>query len=143
MERKSKVLVYLPRTLYIQLHERQLTNHVSYLVSRLLEEFLMAADVRISWAEMPSKTEQRQYLEQKLQEFLSGTIKGSPPQESSLEKAEENSLRETVSSLSEVNREEVKTEKEKKEEKKTEEEEPWDSEERRIAEFLKRFEQFW
>jgi hypothetical protein len=71
MERKSKVLVYLPRRLYIQLHERMLTNHVSYLVSRLLEEFLQATDVRISWAEMSNKAEQREYLERKLREFLS------------------------------------------------------------------------
>ncbi len=71
MERKSKVLVYLPRKLYIEIHERQLTNHVSYLVSRLLEELLKATDVRISWAEMPSKAEQREYLEKKLREFLS------------------------------------------------------------------------
>jgi hypothetical protein len=71
MERKSKVLVYLPQELYIDLHERQLTNHVSYLVSRLLEEFLKATDVRIYWAEMPTKAEQREYLERKLKEFLS------------------------------------------------------------------------
>ncbi len=71
MEKKSKVLVYLPRKLYIEVHERQLTNHVSYLVSRLLEEFLKAADVRISWTEMESKAEQREYLERKLKEFLS------------------------------------------------------------------------
>ncbi len=71
MERKSKVLVYLPRKLYVELHERQLTNHVSYLVSRLLEEFLKTTDVRISWVEMESKAEQREYLERKLKEFLS------------------------------------------------------------------------
>jgi len=71
MERKSKVLVYLPRKLYVQLHERLLTNHVSYLVSRLLEEFLRATDVRISWTEMENKAEQREYLERKLKEFLS------------------------------------------------------------------------
>jgi len=71
MEKKSKVLVYLPRKLYVQLHERQLTNHVSYLVSRLLEEFLKATDVRISWEEMETKAEQREYLERKLREFLS------------------------------------------------------------------------
>jgi hypothetical protein len=70
MEKKAKVLVYLPWKLYIELHERQLTNHVSYLVSRLLEEFLKAG-VRISWEEMPTKAEQREYLETKLKEFLS------------------------------------------------------------------------
>jgi hypothetical protein len=77
MEKKSKVLVYLPRKLYVELHERQLTNHVSYLVSRLLEEFLRAADVRISWTEMENKAEQREYLERKLKEFLSRN--GQPP----------------------------------------------------------------
>ncbi len=71
MEKKTKVLVYLPRKLYIEVHERQLTNHVSYLVSRLLEEFLKATDVRISWTEMENKAEQREYLERKLREFLS------------------------------------------------------------------------
>ncbi len=71
MEKKSKVLVYLPRKLYVEVHERQLTNHVSYLVSRLLEEFLKATDVRISWVEMESKAEQRGYLDRKLKEFLS------------------------------------------------------------------------
>jgi hypothetical protein len=71
MEKKTKVLVYLPRKLYVELHERQLTNHVSYLVSRLLEEFLKATDVRISWTEMESKAEQREYLERRLREFLS------------------------------------------------------------------------
>jgi hypothetical protein len=79
MERKSKVLVYLPQELYIDLHERQLTNHVSYLVSRLLEEFLKATDVRISWAEMPSRAEQREYLERKLKEFFSQTGQSTEP----------------------------------------------------------------
>jgi hypothetical protein len=79
MERKSKVLVYLPQELYIDLHERQLTNHVSYLVSRLIEEFLQATDVRISWAEMPTKAEQREYLERKLKEFFSQTGQSTEP----------------------------------------------------------------
>ncbi len=80
MEKKSKVLVYLPRKLYVELHERQLTNHVSYLVSRLLEEFLRATDVRISWVEMESKAEQREYLEEKLKEFLSRNgLPSQPP----------------------------------------------------------------
>jgi hypothetical protein len=79
MEKKNKVLVYLPRRLYVELHERQLTNHVSYLVSRLLEEFLKATDVRISWAEMPTKAEQREYLERKLKEFFSLTGQSTEP----------------------------------------------------------------
>jgi hypothetical protein len=80
MEQKAKVLVYLPRKLYIELHERQLTNHVSYLVSRLLEEFLKVTDARISWAEMPTKSEQREYLERKLEEIFYRTgLSTEPP----------------------------------------------------------------
>jgi hypothetical protein len=141
MGKKGSILVKLPMQLYVSLHDRQLNNHISFLVSRLLEEFLKATDVRISWAEMPTKAEQRKYLKRKLQEFLSGAIEGRPERVS--KKTEEDSWKEPTPSLSEANREEVKTEKEKKEEKKTEEEEQWDSEERRKAEFLKRFEQFW
>jgi len=63
--------VKLPMQLYVSLHDRQLSNHISFLVSRLLEEFLKATDVRISWAEMPTKAEQREYLERKLKEFFS------------------------------------------------------------------------
>jgi hypothetical protein len=71
MGKKGSILVKLPMQLYVSLHDRQLNNHISFLVSRLLEEFLKATDVRISWAEMPSKAEQREYLERKLKEFLS------------------------------------------------------------------------
>jgi hypothetical protein len=70
MEKKAKVLVYLPQEVYIEIHKRQLTNHISYLVSRLLEEFLRTG-VRITWEEMPTRSKQREYLEAKLQEFLS------------------------------------------------------------------------
>jgi hypothetical protein len=88
MEKKAKVLVYIPRKLYIELHERQLTNHVSYLVSRLLEEFLKAG-VRISWEEIPTKSEQREYLKRKLEEFFSRTgMPTNPPKPSFQEKAE-------------------------------------------------------
>jgi hypothetical protein len=73
MEKKGSILVKLPMQLYVSLHDRQLNNHISFLVSRLLEEFLKATDVRISWAEMPSRAEQREYLERKLREFLSQT----------------------------------------------------------------------
>jgi len=76
MEKKVKVLVYLPRKIYVELHERQLTNHISYLVSRLLEEFFKTG-VQISWREMQSKPEQREYLERKLKEFLSGKLESS------------------------------------------------------------------
>jgi hypothetical protein len=69
MEKKAKVLVYVPQEVYIEIHKRQLTNHISYLVSRLLEEFLRTG-VRITWEEMPTRGKQREYLEAKLQEFL-------------------------------------------------------------------------
>jgi len=79
MEKKSGILVKLPVQLYVSLHDRQLSNHISFLVSRLLEEFLKATDVRISWAEMPSKAEQREYLERKLKEFFSRTGQSTEP----------------------------------------------------------------
>ena len=69
----------LPMQLYVSLHDRQLNNHISFLVSRLLEEFLKATDVRISWAEMPSRAEQREYLERKLKEFFSQTGQSTEP----------------------------------------------------------------
>jgi len=71
--------VKLPMRLYVSLHDRQLNNHISFLVSHLLEEFLKATDVRISWAEMPSRAEQREYLERKLKEFFSQTGQSTEP----------------------------------------------------------------
>jgi hypothetical protein len=62
MEKKGKITVYLPQKLYIEIYERNLEYHFSHLVSLLVEEFIKATDVRISWAEMPSKAEQREYL---------------------------------------------------------------------------------
>jgi hypothetical protein len=80
MEKKGKITVYLPQKLYIEIYERHLEHHFSHLVSLLVEEFLKATDVRISWAEMPSKAEQREYLERKLKEFLSRSgLSSSPP----------------------------------------------------------------
>ncbi len=79
MGKKGSILVKLPMQLYVSLHDRQLNNHISFLVSRLLEEFLKATDVRISWAEMPSKAEQRKYLERKLKEFFSQTGQSTEP----------------------------------------------------------------
>jgi hypothetical protein len=89
MGKKGSLLVKIPMHLYVSLHDRQLTNHISFLVSYLLEEFLNASDVRISWAEMPSKSEQREYLKRKLEEFCSRTgIPTEPPKPSFQEKAE-------------------------------------------------------
>jgi outer membrane biosynthesis protein TonB len=79
MGKKGSILVKLPMQLYVSLHDRQLANHISFLVSCLLEEFLKAADVRISWAEMPTKAEQREYLERKLREFFSQTGQSTEP----------------------------------------------------------------
>jgi hypothetical protein len=73
MEKKGKITVYLPQKLYIEIYERHLEHHFSFLVSWLMEEFLKKTDVRISWREMPSKAEQREYLETKLREFFSQT----------------------------------------------------------------------
>lgn len=71
--------MYLPWKLYIELHERQLTNHISYLFSRFLEEFLKTG-VRISWMELPTRTEQRKYLERKLEEIFSRAgVSTEPP----------------------------------------------------------------
>jgi hypothetical protein len=143
MEKKGSVLVKLPMQLYVSLHDRQLNNHISYLVSRFLEEFLKAADVRISWAEMPTKAEQRRYLEQKFQEFLSGTLKGfEEPQEKISEKAKEPSLTETVPSSPEVKKEEKKEEEEVRAEDRKEIEDE-ELRRKRKEEFLKRYEQFW
>jgi hypothetical protein len=129
---RFKCGVYLPKEIYAELYRRQLPEHFSFLVACLLKEFFKRTDVNIPRDEMPTKAEQREYLKRKIQELFSGTLKGEYPQERISEKAEEKSLTETVPSSPEV----------KKEEKK-EEEEPLDSEERRKAEFLKRYEQFW
>ncbi len=89
MGKKGSILVKLPMQLYVSLHDRQLNNHISFLVSRLLEEFLKATDVRISWAEMPSRAEQREYLERKLKEFFSQLRQSTePPHQPVQEKAE-------------------------------------------------------
>jgi hypothetical protein len=96
MEKKGSILVKLPMQLYVSLHDRQLNNHISFLVSRLLEEFLKATDVRISWAEMPTKAEQREYLERKLKEFFSQTGQSTePPKPSVQEKTEPTRVQET------------------------------------------------
>jgi hypothetical protein len=96
MEKKGSILVKLPMQLYVSLHDRQLNNHISFLVSRLLEEFLKATDVRISWAEMPTKAEQREYLERKLKEFLSRNgLSTEPPKPPVQEKTEPTRVQET------------------------------------------------
>jgi hypothetical protein len=89
MERKAKITVYLPQRLYIEIHERHLERHFSHLVSLLLEEFLKATDVRIYWAEMPNKAEQREYIERKVRELFSRAgVSSEPPKQPVQEKTE-------------------------------------------------------
>jgi hypothetical protein len=89
MERKAKITVYLPQRLYIEIHERHLERHFSHLVSLLLEEFLRATDVRIYWAEMPNKAEQREYIERKVRELFSRAgVSSEPPKQPVQEKTE-------------------------------------------------------
>jgi outer membrane biosynthesis protein TonB len=71
MEKKEKITVYLPQKLYVEVFDRQLAHHFSHLVSLLVEAFIRSTDVRISWAEMPNRADQRMYLERKVREFLS------------------------------------------------------------------------
>ena len=59
------------------------------MVSLLVEEFIRATDVRISWAEMPSKAEQREYLERKLKEFFSQTGQSTEPPKPSVQESTE------------------------------------------------------
>jgi hypothetical protein len=76
MERKYKITVYLPQKLYIEICERRLDHHFSFLVSLLVEEFLKKTDVRISWREMPTIAEEMEYLERRVREFFSQQEKG-------------------------------------------------------------------
>ncbi len=71
MEKKERITVYLPQKLYIEIFDRHLEHQFSYLVALLVEEFIRATDARIIWAEMPSKAEQREYIERKVRELLS------------------------------------------------------------------------
>jgi hypothetical protein len=54
---KIKWGLYLPKEIYAELYRRQLSEHFSFLVACLLEEFLTRTDVSISREEMPTKTE--------------------------------------------------------------------------------------
>jgi hypothetical protein len=110
MEKKGSILVKLPMELYVSLHDRQLSNHISFLVSRLLEEFLKATDVRISWAEMPTKAEQREYLERKLKEFFSQTgLSTETPEPPVQEKTESTHVQEKPKDVFESANKEEKT----------------------------------
>jgi len=71
MEKKERITVYLPQKLYIEIFDRDLDHQFSYLVALLVEGFIRTTDARISWAEMPTKPEQREYLERKVRELFS------------------------------------------------------------------------
>jgi hypothetical protein len=80
MEKKVRLTVFLPQKLGIEIFERHLEHHFSYLVALLMEGFIKDTDARISWAEMPDKSEQRAYLERKVKELFSRTgIPTEPP----------------------------------------------------------------
>lgn len=87
-EDKVRIRTYLPRKVYVELHKRHMYEHLPFLLAFLLEEFLKT-DVSISWEEMPTKAEQREYLERKLREFLSRNgLSTEFPKPSVQEKAE-------------------------------------------------------
>jgi hypothetical protein len=134
MEKKGSILVKLPMELYVSLHDRQLNNHISFLVSRLLEEFLKATDVRISWAEMPTKAEQREYLERKLKEFFSQTRQSTEPPKPSVQEKKETSY---VQETSKEGLAPSKPEPVKEEKTPPSEEDDWDDD------ILKRIESLW
>jgi len=77
-EKKARVSVSIPKRLYIELHERHLYGHMSFLAGAALEvflEFLKRTDPNASWKKLPTKLDQELYLEQKLREFFSGVKK--------------------------------------------------------------------
>jgi hypothetical protein len=138
---KVRFRTYLPQELYVELRKRHLYDHLPFMLAFFLKEFLETG-VYISWEEMPNSAKQKQYLEQKLREFFSGTLKGEYPQEEVLEKVKEESLTETGSSSPEVKKEEKKEEEEVKA-RDREEIEDEELRRKRKEEFLKRFDQFW
>ncbi len=79
MEKKERITIYLPQKLYIEIFDRHLEHQFSYLVALLVEEFIRATDARIIWAEMPSKAEQRAYLERKVKELFSRNGQSAEP----------------------------------------------------------------
>jgi hypothetical protein len=77
---KVKFGVYLPRELYAELYRRQLPEHFSFLVACLLEEFFKRTDISISREEMPTRAEQREYIEKKVKELFSRSgVSTAPP----------------------------------------------------------------
>jgi hypothetical protein len=73
-EKKFRVGVSIPKRLYIELHERNLHGHVSFLAAAFLKEFLEfleRTDAKASLEKLPTKLDQELYLTRKLEEFLS------------------------------------------------------------------------
>ena len=86
---KVKFGVYLPRELYAELYRRQLPEHFSFLVACLLEEFFKRTDISISREEMPTRAEQREYIEKKVKELFSRSgVSTKPPKPPVQEKKE-------------------------------------------------------
>jgi hypothetical protein len=88
---KVKCGIYLPKEIYAELYRRQLPEHFSFLVACLLEEFFKRTDVSICREEMPTRAEQRAYLERKVRELFSraelSTEPPKPPVQERMESA--------------------------------------------------------
>jgi len=88
---RVKFGVYLPKEIYAELYRRQLPEHFSFLVACLLEEFLKRTDVSISREEMPTRAEQREYLERKVREFFSRAGQSTEPSKPPVQERRETS----------------------------------------------------
>jgi hypothetical protein len=88
---RVKFGVYLPKEIYAELYRRQLPEHFSFLVACLLEEFLKRTDVSISREEMPTRAEQREYLERKVRELFSRAGQSTEPSKPPVQERKETS----------------------------------------------------
>jgi hypothetical protein len=73
-KKKVSVRASIPKRLYVEIHERHLYGHVSFLVACLLEkflEFLERTDGEASLEKLPTKLDRELYLTRKLEEFFS------------------------------------------------------------------------
>jgi hypothetical protein len=101
-EKKERFTVFLPQKLSIEIFERRLDHHFSYLVALLVEGFIRATDVRISWMEMPNKAEQRAYLERKVRELFSRAGLSTEPPKPPVQESTEPSHVQGSSKLTEI-----------------------------------------
>jgi hypothetical protein len=131
---RVKCGIYLPKDIYAELYRRQLPEHFSFLVACLLEEFFKRTDINISREEMPTKAEQREYLERKLKEFFSQTGQSTePPKPPVQEKTEPTYVQERPKDVFES----AKPEPVKEERTPSSEKDDWDDD------ILKRIESLW